>query len=45
MAAGKDTNITEHAPTSFINVEDDHNFDKPATPAYGWSRDGDARVS
>ena len=40
MAAGKDTNITEHAPTSFINVEDDHNFDKPATPAYGWSRDG-----
>ena len=26
--------------TSFVNTEDDHNFDKPATPAYGWSRDG-----
>ena len=32
--------MTEHVPTSFINVEDDHNFDKPATTAYGWSRDG-----
>ena len=26
--------MTEHVPTSFIDTEDDHNFDKPADPAY-----------
>jgi dienelactone hydrolase len=40
MAAGKSTNITEKVETSFVNTEDDHNFDKPARPSYGWSRDG-----
>ena len=40
IAAAKDTNVTEKVPTSFINIDDDHNFDKPPTPAYGWSRDG-----
>ena len=25
---------------SFVDTEDDHNFDKPATPPIGWSRDG-----
>ena len=40
MAAAKSTNVTEKVETSFVNTEDDHNFDKPATQAYGWSRDG-----
>ncbi len=40
MAAGKSVNVTEKVGTSFIDTEDDHNFDKPATPSYGWSRDG-----
>ncbi len=40
MVAGKSTNVTDKVSTSFIDTEDDHNFDKPATPAYGWSRDG-----
>lgn len=34
------TNITKGAPVSFIDTEDDHNVDRPATPTYGWSRDG-----
>lgn len=34
------TNITEGAPTSFINTEDDHNVDRPSTSVLGWSRDG-----
>ena len=40
MAAGKSTNVTEGMSTSFVDADDDHNFDKPATPSYGWSRDG-----
>jgi dipeptidyl aminopeptidase/acylaminoacyl peptidase len=40
MAAGRSTNVTEKVGTSFVNTEDDHNFDKPARPALGWSRDG-----
>ena len=40
MATGKSANVTEKVPTSFINTDDDHNFDKPATQSYGWSRDG-----
>src|SRR5262249_22639825 len=40
MATMKSTNVTEKVGTSFVNDEDDHNFDKPARPAYGWSRDG-----
>jgi dipeptidyl aminopeptidase/acylaminoacyl peptidase len=40
MAAMKSTNVTERVDTSFVDTEDDHNFDKPARPAYGWSRDG-----
>ena len=40
MAASKDTNVTAKVGASFVNDEDDHNFDKPATPSYGWSRDG-----
>ncbi|MBI1918902.1 MAG: prolyl oligopeptidase family serine peptidase [Planctomycetes bacterium] len=41
MAAGKETNVTAPVTgTSFVNTEDDHNFDKPPTPMLGWSRDG-----
>jgi acetyl esterase/lipase len=41
MAAGKETNVTAAvSSTSFVNAEDDHNFDKPPAPMLGWSRDG-----
>ncbi|MEQ1693700.1 MAG: hypothetical protein ABMA00_20595, partial [Gemmatimonas sp.] len=34
-------NITKGLPTSFVNVEDDHNnILPPAIPARGWSKDG-----
>jgi len=32
-------NITEKAPTSFVNTEDDHNVTKPLTAIIGWSSD------
>ena len=40
LAAAKSVNVTEKVGASFVNAEDDHNFDKPAQPNYGWSRDG-----
>ncbi|MBN9119715.1 MAG: S9 family peptidase [Planctomycetes bacterium] len=40
MAAGKCVNVTEKVGVSFVDTEDDHNFDKPPTQSYGWSRDG-----
>ncbi len=40
MTTGKCENVTEKVPTTFIDTDDDHNFDKPSTPSYGWSRDG-----
>jgi dipeptidyl aminopeptidase/acylaminoacyl peptidase len=40
MVAGKSTNVTEAVSASFVDTEDDHNFDRPARPSYGWSRDG-----
>jgi dipeptidyl aminopeptidase/acylaminoacyl peptidase len=42
MATGKKTVITKDVPTSFIDVEDDHNVDRPPTPALGWTRDCNA---
>jgi acetyl esterase/lipase len=39
MAAGKSTNITLKLPCTCVDSEDDHNFDKPAHPPLGWSRD------
>jgi dipeptidyl aminopeptidase/acylaminoacyl peptidase len=33
------TNITRGGPASFINTEDDHNVDRPPTPALGWATD------
>ena len=40
MASGKSVNVSEKVEASFVDTEDDHNFDKMARPAYGWSRDG-----
>lgn len=40
VATKQTANITQGAPVSFINTEDDHNVDRPSTPNYGWSRDG-----
>lgn len=33
------TNLTEKLPVSFVNVEDDHNVDKPMISPWGWSSD------
>jgi acetyl esterase/lipase len=41
MATGKTTNVTAKVTeTTFVDTEDDHNFEKPPTQAIGWSRDG-----
>ena len=34
------TNLTKGAPVSFIDTEDDHNVDRPATQFLGFSKDG-----
>jgi dipeptidyl aminopeptidase/acylaminoacyl peptidase len=44
MAAGQSANITKAVPTSFVNVDDDHNVVKPPQPALGWTKDGDAVI-
>jgi dipeptidyl aminopeptidase/acylaminoacyl peptidase len=33
-------NISEEAPVSFVNQEDDHPYEKPAYGIAGWSKDG-----
>jgi dipeptidyl aminopeptidase/acylaminoacyl peptidase len=40
LATSKCVNVTEKVGTSFVDTEDDHNFDKMPTQQYGWSRDG-----
>lgn len=41
LATGKSVNITEKlSDTKFIDVDDDHNVDKPPTRPLGWSKDG-----
>jgi len=40
VAAKKTTNITQGAPVSFVDTEDDHNVDRPATQVVGFSKDG-----
>jgi acetyl esterase/lipase len=42
MASGQAVNITKTVPTSFINIEDDHNVVKPPYPSFGWTKDSDA---
>ena len=39
VATGTTRNITEKVPTSFINIEDDHNVVDPPTQAMGWTSD------
>ncbi len=34
--------ITQQAPVSFVNVEDDHNVENPPLPTLGWSADSRA---
>jgi dipeptidyl aminopeptidase/acylaminoacyl peptidase len=40
LATGKDFNITQKVPTSFIDDEDDHPVDQPPRRPLGWSADG-----
>jgi dipeptidyl aminopeptidase/acylaminoacyl peptidase len=42
MASGQSANLTKLVPTSFINLEDDHNVAKPPRPALGWTSDSSA---
>ncbi len=44
MATGQSANITKTVPTSFVNVDDDHNVVKPPVPALGWTKNGDAVI-
>jgi hypothetical protein len=39
IATGTSTNITENIPVTFVDVEDDHNVEKPMVGALGWSSD------
>lgn len=39
FATGKDRNITQGLPVSFVDVEDDHNNVKPPINAVGWASD------
>lgn len=41
---GKTKNISERAPVSFVNEEDDHPWEKPAYGVAGWAKDGKAVV-
>ncbi len=39
MKAGQSKNITQGAPVSFINTENDHNIVNPPTQLMGWTKD------
>jgi dipeptidyl aminopeptidase/acylaminoacyl peptidase len=39
METGQSRNITQGAPISFVNTEDDHNVVKPPTQFLGWTKD------
>lgn len=43
MATGASRNITAGLPVSFVNVEDDHNVDRPPVNPIGWAK-GSASV-
>ena len=42
MANGSARAITERAPVSFVDTEDDHNVDRPPVAPVGWAKDGSA---
>ena len=39
LGTGKSQNLTANLTVSFVNVEDDHNVDRPMHNAIGWSSD------
>lgn len=39
LAGKKHISLTAGLPSVFVNTEDDHNVEKPATPFFGWSSD------
>lgn len=39
FAEDRHTNLTDGAPVSFVDVEDDHNVQDVPNPAYGWTLD------
>ena len=44
MAGGTSRAITEGAPVSFVDTEDDHNVDRPPVAPVGWSKDGSSVI-
>ena len=42
MESGQSRNITQSAPVSFVDAEDDHNVIKPPAGFIGWSKDSGA---
>ncbi|TXI89765.1 MAG: S9 family peptidase [Burkholderiaceae bacterium] len=40
LSSGKSVNLTAGLATSFVDVDDDHNVDKPPVQPFGWSSDG-----
>lgn len=40
LSTGKAHNLTAGLTTSFIDMDDDHNVDKPPVSPFGWSSDG-----
>ncbi len=45
IASKTKRNLTEGAPTSFVDVEDDHNVRKPPYDFYGWTSDSKAGLA
>ena len=45
MVTGKSRNITENAPVSFVDVENDRNIKDPPTRPFGWTTDGRVLLS
>ena len=44
MAAGAARVVTEGAPVSFVDTEDDHNVDRPPVAPVGWTKDGSSVI-
>ncbi|MBN1939675.1 MAG: S9 family peptidase [Candidatus Aminicenantes bacterium] len=44
METGKKTSLTAQSPVSFVNVDDDHPYEKPAWGVAGWLKGGSAVI-
>jgi len=44
METGKKTSLTARSPVSFVNMDDDHPYEKPAWGIAGWFKDGSAVI-